>query len=161
MEGVIATFHLRRSEMVARYDLEGQHSNNSLVPSSCDGAPEQTPAREEKQQRCISPLPCRQLSGRDWERSCSQKHQQIFYFFSTVNPSGTEVPKDTLKISSLLLCKRSQRTNVVLRPRATADTEAFCRPDPGASRAATGDGACGLSACLWLRARQLCSWLDP
>lgn len=64
--------------------------------------------------------------------SCCKKYQQI-WCLSTVNPSGTEAPKDTLKKFHLfqsVLCKRSQCTKRALCPCATADTEHFCGPSP-------------------------------
>lgn len=124
-----------------------------------------TTAREEKQQRCANPLPSKQLSGRDRERSCSKKCQQICCFWSTVNLSGTEVPKNTLKSFQLSVSQEKpthQGSAALLchgRPRSSLRT----RPRGLQGRAAAGDHVCGLSASLWLGTGtgQLCVRLAP
>lgn len=57
------------------------------------------------------------------EHSCSRRYQ------NTVNPSRTEVPKDTLKTFHSDACKRSQCTKRVLHPCAMADSKALCKPN--------------------------------
>lgn len=43
MEGVIATFHLRRSKITARCDQEGQHRSDCQLRSLHEGVPQETP----------------------------------------------------------------------------------------------------------------------
>lgn len=87
MEGVIATFHLRRSKTIARYDQEGQHCSDSKLPF----------LQKDKKAKSVSTLfPVSAFHGETRSNSCCEKYQQI-WCLSTVNLSGTEVPEDTLK----------------------------------------------------------------